>query len=125
MRLRIFHRRSEPSVSRTRTGAAWVGIALFSVVLLLLLIFILENGHQVDVTYFGFHGHVPLGIALLLAAVFGVLLIAIPGTARILQLRRAATFSSLEEGSTTAAPREPTDETSEIDSGKAGPPSLP
>jgi hypothetical protein len=32
----------------------------------------------------------PLGVALLLAAVFGVLLVVIPGTARIMQLRRTA-----------------------------------
>jgi uncharacterized integral membrane protein len=48
--------------------------------LLLLLIFILENGKQVSVTYFGAHGHLPLGVALLLAAVLGVLLVVIPGT---------------------------------------------
>ncbi|GAA2152682.1 hypothetical protein GCM10009760_49640 [Kitasatospora kazusensis] len=121
MRSHIFQRRSERGVSRTRTGATWVGIGLFSVVLLLLLIFILENGHHVDVAYFGFHGHVPLGVALLLAAVFGVLLVAIPGTARILQLRRAAKLSSLEGGPLTETPRQPTDET-EVDSGEAGPP---
>jgi len=59
-------------------------------VLLLLLIFILQNSHTVDVSYFGAHGHLPLGIALLLSAVFGVLLVVLPGTARIIQLRIAA-----------------------------------
>jgi uncharacterized integral membrane protein len=61
--------------------------ALFAVVLLLLLIFILENSQSVSIGYFGAHGHLPLGVALLLAAVLGVLLVALPGTARILQLR--------------------------------------
>jgi uncharacterized integral membrane protein len=32
----------------------------------------------------------PTGVALLFAAIAGLLLVAIPGTARILQLRRAA-----------------------------------
>jgi len=67
-----------------------VTVTLAAVVLLLLLVFILENGRTVDVAYFGFHGHLPLGVALLLAAVFGVLLVAIPGYGRIIQLRRAA-----------------------------------
>ena len=77
-------------VKRTRVGGIWVASALFAVVLLLLLIFILENGHRVDISYFGAHGHLPLGVALLLAAVLGVLLVVIPGTGRIMQLRLVA-----------------------------------
>jgi uncharacterized integral membrane protein len=61
-----------------------------AVVLLLLLIFILENNQDVDIAYFGVHGHLPLGVALLLASVFGILLVVIPGAGRILQLRHAA-----------------------------------
>jgi len=38
------------------------------VVLLLLLIFILENRREADIAYFGAHAHMPLGLALLLAA---------------------------------------------------------
>ena len=77
-------------VKRTRIGGVWLASGLFAVVLLLLLIFILENGHGVDVAYFGAHGHLPLGVALLLAAVLGVLMVVIPGTARIIQLRMTA-----------------------------------
>jgi uncharacterized integral membrane protein len=77
-------------IRRTRISAAWVSVAAFAVVLLLLLIFILQNGHTVDVSYFGAHGHLPLGVALLLAAVAGVLLVAVPGAARIIQLRITA-----------------------------------
>jgi lipopolysaccharide assembly protein A len=67
-----------------------VAAVLFAVVLLLLLIFILENSQSVAVGYFGAHGHVPLGVGLLLAAALGVLLVVIPGTARIIQLRIVA-----------------------------------
>ena len=77
-------------VRRTRTGGVWVAAALFALILLLLLIFILENGQRVSISYFGAHGHLPLGVALLLAAVIGVLLVVIPGTGRIIQLRIAA-----------------------------------
>jgi uncharacterized integral membrane protein len=77
-------------VKRTRTGGVWIASALFAVLLVLLLIFILENGQRVTVGYFGFHGHLPLGVALLLAAALGVLLVVIPGTARIMQLRFTA-----------------------------------
>jgi uncharacterized integral membrane protein len=74
-------------VRRTRMGGWWVASALFAVLLLLLLIFILENGQRADIGFFGAHGHLPLGIALLLAAILGVLLVVIPGTGRIIQLR--------------------------------------
>ena len=77
-------------VKRTRIGGVWLASASFAVVLLLLLIFILENGRSVDVAYFGAHGHLPLGVALLLAAVLGILMVVIPGTARIVQLRMTA-----------------------------------
>jgi uncharacterized integral membrane protein len=77
-------------VHRTRMGGLWVGLALAAVVLLLLLIFILENSQQASIGYFGAHGHLPLGVALLLAAVAGALLVLIPGSGRILQLRKTA-----------------------------------
>jgi hypothetical protein len=44
------------------------------------------NSHSVSIGYFRAHGLSPLGVALLLAAVLGVLLTVIPGTARIIQL---------------------------------------
>ena len=77
-------------VKRTRVGGVWVAAAFFALVLLLLLIFILENSQSVEISYFGTHGHLPLGVALLFAAVLGILLVVIPGTWRIIQLRRAA-----------------------------------
>jgi lipopolysaccharide assembly protein A len=77
-------------VRRTRIGGMWIASALFALILLLLLIFILENGQRVNIGYFGAHGHLPLGVALLLAAVLGVLLVVIPGTGRIVQLRITA-----------------------------------
>jgi len=77
-------------IRRTRTGGIWVAVGFFAVILLLLLIFILQNGQKVDISYMGAHGHLPLGVALLLAAVCGVLLVVLAGTARISQLRATA-----------------------------------
>jgi uncharacterized integral membrane protein len=68
-------------------GNAWVALLVAAFVLLLLLIFILQNSQRADVRFLGAHGHLPMGVALLLAAVFGVLLVALPGTVRIIQLR--------------------------------------
>jgi lipopolysaccharide assembly protein A len=50
-----------------------VALALVAVVLLL-LVFMLENSQRLDISYFGANGHLPLGVALLLAAVLGILL---------------------------------------------------
>jgi uncharacterized integral membrane protein len=83
-------RRPEHVIRRTRTGGVWVASVLFALVLVLLLIFILENGQRASISYFGAHGHLPLGVALLFAAVLGILMVVIPGTARIVQLRIAA-----------------------------------
>jgi lipopolysaccharide assembly protein A len=74
-------------VPRSRMGGAWVALVVAAFVFLLLLIFILQNGQRAQVSFLGAHGHLPMGVALLLAAVFGVLLVALPGTARIIQLR--------------------------------------
>jgi uncharacterized integral membrane protein len=82
--------RAVPGLAHTRTSGLWTGLILSAVVLLLLLVFILQNGAPVQITFFGFSGTLPTGVALLFAAIAGLLLVAIPGGLRILQLRRAA-----------------------------------
>jgi uncharacterized integral membrane protein len=75
---------------RGRLRGLWIALASSALVLVLLLIFILENGQRIDVAYFGAHGHLPLGVALLFAAVFGNLVVLIPWAARAVRLRAAA-----------------------------------
>jgi uncharacterized integral membrane protein len=77
------------SVTRTRTGGIWIGVIVAALVFIVLLIFIVQNTASVTIHFFGFAGALPIAVALLLAAVCGVLLVAIPGTVRILQLRKA------------------------------------
>ena len=79
-----------PVVTRTRTGGLWTGLILSAIVLIFLLVFILQNLNVVTIAFLGFTFSLPIGVALLLAAVAGLLLVAIPGGLRILQLRRAA-----------------------------------
>ena len=91
-------------IKRTRTSGLWVAVGFFAIILLLLLIFILQNGAQVNVNYLGAHGHLPLGVALLLSAVCGVLLSswpARPGSASCAPWRVATAAP------TPAAPRPP------------------
>jgi uncharacterized integral membrane protein len=77
-------------IGRTRTGGLWVAVAAAALVLLFLLIFILQNSQQVQVSFFGADGDLALGVALLLSAVAGALLVVLVGTARIVQLRLVA-----------------------------------
>lgn len=77
-------------VTRTRTGGLWTGLVLSAVVLVFLLVFILQNMQPVRIQFLGIVGQLPTGVALLLAAIAGLLLVAIPGGLRILQLRRVA-----------------------------------
>lgn len=75
-------------VRRTKISGLWVGITVAAIVLLVLLVFIIENSQTVDIGFFGAHWHTSLGVAMLLAAICGILLVAIPGYGRIIQLRR-------------------------------------
>ena len=77
-------------IRHTRISGLWFAVAFFGVVLLFLLIFILQNGQHVDISYLGMHGHLPLGVALLLAAVCGALLTILAAAARISQLHAVA-----------------------------------
>lgn len=79
------------SASRfTRAGALWTSLFMGFLVLILLLIFVTQNIEPASFTFLGWHWSLPKGVALLLAAVAGGLLTVAVGTARILQLRRAA-----------------------------------
>jgi putative membrane protein len=77
------HRR----VERTRISAAWVGVIVAALVLVLLLVFILQNTKSVKISFFTANGTMPLGVALLLAAIGGVLFAGGVASLRIWQLR--------------------------------------
>ena len=71
----------------SRIGATRTAMIAGALVLIVVLIFIIENAHAVTITFFGAHLRVSLAVALLLAAIAGALIMAAAGTARITQLR--------------------------------------
>ena len=79
-----------PTIKRTRISGTWVAVIVAAIVLIFLLVFILQNLTTVTVQFLGFSGSLPLGVAMLFAAIAGAILVALIGTARILQLRRFA-----------------------------------
>jgi lipopolysaccharide assembly protein A len=71
----------------SRIGTARTALIAGALVLILVLVFIIENAHAVTITFFGAHLQISLAVALLLAAIAGALIMAAAGTARITQLR--------------------------------------
>jgi uncharacterized integral membrane protein len=80
----------ESAVKFTRAAALWTALIVGFLILILLLVFILQNTASATVHLFGWQWNLPIGVAILLAAVGGGLLTVLAGTVRMLQLRRAA-----------------------------------
>ena len=74
----------------TRASAAWLATGVALVLLILLIVFILQNSTKVEVQFLGVSGTIPLGMALLIAAVGGGVVVAIAGVARLTELRMNA-----------------------------------
>jgi lipopolysaccharide assembly protein A len=75
--------RTQTRIKGMRTGliAAFAG-------LIVVIIFIIQNAHAVNISFLGADLRLSLAVALLLAAIAGALIMAVAGTARITQLRR-------------------------------------
>lgn len=94
---RAEHARDDPR-THTRLSGYWAAIVVGLVVLLVLIVFILENSQKVKVSFFGAHAHLAEGVALLLASVIGGLVVVLAGAARILQLRARARRTARTNG---------------------------
>jgi uncharacterized integral membrane protein len=77
-------------VERTRVSMLWTAVAVGLVVLAAILIFIAQNSTSVRVHFLSADGELPLGVALLFAALLGAILVLAIGSVRMLQLRRVA-----------------------------------
>lgn len=73
----------------TRAAVIWSAVAVSLAVLVLLIIFFIQNQDMVSVKFLGWEGRLAQGVAFFIAAVGGGILVAIAGGARILQLRRS------------------------------------
>ncbi|MUL46665.1 DUF1049 domain-containing protein [Mycobacterium sp. CBMA293] len=80
----------ESAVKFTRTAALWSALILGFLILILLLVFILQNGDDVTLRLFAWQLSMQKGVAILLAAIAGGLLTFAVASIRILQLRLAA-----------------------------------
>jgi uncharacterized integral membrane protein len=81
---------ADPGELRTRLSGAWTALVIGILGLVLLLVFILQNLQNVDLSFLVFHGRLPLAIALLFAVLLGAVIVLAFGGARIMELRRVA-----------------------------------
>lgn len=77
-------------VKLTKAGALWSSLIFGLLILTILLVFITQNTDTTSFAFLGWHWTLPLGVAILLAAVCGSAITVLVGAARIFQLRRAA-----------------------------------
>jgi uncharacterized integral membrane protein len=81
---------SAKDVKFTRAAALWSAVLVGFLILIVLLVFIAQNTESTEFAFLGWNWSLPLGVAILLAAVGGGLIAVLSGAARIFQLRRAA-----------------------------------
>jgi uncharacterized integral membrane protein len=86
--------RPPTGVPPTRAGRLWVGLILALIFLIVILVFIFQNLHNVKISFFTASGSFPLALIVLLAAVLGVLIVLCLGSIRIMQLRRTVRHRS-------------------------------
>src|SRR5690625_5744665 len=66
----------------------WISLIIRAVIVVLLLIFIVQNNVAAQFQYFGWQFELPLGVAMLFAAIGGILIAGLIGSVRIFVLNR-------------------------------------
>ncbi|MCT1654863.1 LapA family protein [Brachybacterium muris] len=69
-----------------KTAAIWISLILGAIILILLLIFVIQNNVTATFQYFNAQFDLPLGVAMLLAAIAGALVMALVGSMRMIQM---------------------------------------
>jgi uncharacterized integral membrane protein len=79
-----------PGERQTRLSGAWTALVIGIVILVVILVFILQNLQNVEVHFLVMQGQLPLAVALLFAMILGAVVVLAFGAGRILQLRLVA-----------------------------------
>jgi lipopolysaccharide assembly protein A len=92
----------------TRISSLHVGLITAALLLVLLVVFLIQNAHTVEIHFLGAHLRMSLAVAMLAAAVAGALITGAAGTARIAQLRHSRRTSAPVADRRYAKPRQRT-----------------
>ncbi len=79
---------SAASSTKTLAGGTWVALIIGALLLILLLVFIMQNQTSVELNLFAWSFQFPAGIGFLLAAITGALIMALVGGVRMFEYRR-------------------------------------
>ena len=77
-----------PKASGGLSAGIWASLIIGALILVLLLIFIIQNNEPTQFYYFGWQFTLPLGVSILLAAIAGIVIAGIFGTVRMFILGR-------------------------------------
>lgn len=75
-------------IKSSLAGGTWAALIAGALLLIVLLVFILQNQQSVTLTLFAWDFTLPAGVGFLLAAIAGALIMAMVGIVRMFQLRR-------------------------------------
>ena len=82
------HHEPAPASTRTLAGGTWVALVVGALLLVALLIFILQNQAPVEMNILTWTFEIPAGVAYLLSAITGALIMAMVGGVRMFEYRR-------------------------------------
>lgn len=80
--------KNKTDVQGSVAGSTWVALSVGIALLVLLLIFIIQNMESVTLTVFFWTVSFPAGVGFLLAAIIGAVIMLSVGSVRMFQLRR-------------------------------------
>ena len=69
-------------------ASTWIALIVDFLLLIVLIVFIMQNQHEVPMNFLGWSGEFPAGIAFLIFAIGGALIMALVGGWRMFELRR-------------------------------------
>lgn len=75
-------------IKKTFASSTWAALIVGALLLILLLVFIMQNQQPVELTLFAWNFEFPAGVGFLLAAIVGALIMALVGVVRMVELRR-------------------------------------
>ena len=75
-------------VKSSVAGSTWVALCIGAALLVLLLVFIVQNLDKVDVKFISWTTQLPTGVAMLVSALVGATIMMLVGGVRMLELRR-------------------------------------
>lgn len=82
------YEKNQGKVKGSFAASTWVALIIGFLLLILLIIFILQNQQSVELNFFNWTGQFSAGIAFLIFAIAGALIMALVGGWRMFELRR-------------------------------------